>query len=190
MKLPLPLKARREPWCVPDRSPSWLSEGPGLQSALQAAAAERFPTVWVPIPQRHKKSVAGLRKQARCLSCSSSVLGIKQLSLPMHNHWLLGFLCYPLKLWATAAEISIFRPIFFLMINSGNILIVCNYQNTVICLKLLSNAVLIWHCVASLALSSKSSFVSDSDCCKGSMYSYGFHQGFDSSETGDWGGNA
>lgn len=96
----------------------------------------------------------------------------------------------PFKIMGHCTQESLFLDLIFLIINSGNILIVCNYQNTAISLKLLSNAVLIWHCVASLALSSKSSFVSDSNCCKGSMYSYSFHQDIDSSEAGDGGGNA
>lgn len=85
---------------------------------------------------------------------------------------------------------SLFLDLVFPMINSGNILILCNYQNTAISLKLSFSPVLIWHCVSGLALSSKSSFVSDSNCCKGSMCSYSFHQDIDSSEAGDRQGNA
>lgn len=87
----------------------------------------------------------------------------------------------PFKIMGHCTLESLFLDLMFLMINSENILLVCYCQNRAIGLKL----VLIWHCVASLALSSKPSFVSDSNCCKGSMYSYSFHQDIDSSESGD-----
>lgn len=89
-----------------------------------------------------------------------SALDIKQLSFLMHRHWLLWFLCYPLKLWTTAHR-NLFLDLMFLMINSGNILLVCCCQTTALSLKL----VLIWHCVVSLVWSSKPSFVSESNCC-------------------------